>query len=91
MSAMIWAVVIMISTCWVVRMLVVRSRRPNAACPRCGTPTLRLRPAAWQPLPPTLRLSWCYGCGWQGVLYCRRAVPGARGASAERSHVRSRG
>ena len=43
-------------------------------CPMCDAPTLRVREPAWNLLLPWFRTSWCYRCGWEGLL--RPAAPG---------------
>jgi hypothetical protein len=42
-------------------------------CPVCDEPTLRVREPAWNILLPWFRTSWCYRCGWDGLL--RRGAP----------------
>ena len=37
-------------------------------CPLCDQPTLRVASPAWNRLLPWFRTSWCYGCGWEGLL-----------------------
>ena len=37
-------------------------------CPICDEPTLRVREPAWNWLLPWFRTSWCYRCGWEGLL-----------------------
>ena len=37
-------------------------------CPCCDAPTLRVRSPVWNFLFPWFRTSWCYGCGWEGML-----------------------
>jgi hypothetical protein len=37
-------------------------------CINCDAPTLRVQPARWHRLVPWLRPSWCYECGWKGML-----------------------
>ena len=38
------------------------------ACPMCDSETLRLQSPAWNRLLPWFRTSWCYECGWEGLL-----------------------
>ena len=38
------------------------------ACPMCDRPTLRVESPAWNRLMPWFRTSWCYECGWEGLL-----------------------
>jgi hypothetical protein len=37
-------------------------------CPLCDHPTLRVSKPAWNRLLPWFRTSWCYECGWEGLL-----------------------
>lgn len=37
-------------------------------CPVCDEPTLRVAEPAWNRLLPWFRTSWCYRCGWEGLL-----------------------
>jgi hypothetical protein len=37
-------------------------------CPLCDSPTLRVSHGFWNRLTPWLRTSWCYECGWSGLL-----------------------
>lgn len=37
-------------------------------CPMCDEPTIRVASPAWNVLLPWFRTSWCYGCGWEGLL-----------------------
>ena len=37
-------------------------------CPMCDEPTIRLKQPAWNLLLPWFRTSWCYRCGWEGLL-----------------------
>jgi hypothetical protein len=46
----------------------------NNRCPLCDAPTLRVSEPAWNRLLPWFRTSWCYSCGWEGLL--RPAAPG---------------
>jgi uncharacterized protein with PIN domain len=42
---------------------------PNSdRCPECDTPTLRVHSRGWNLLMPWFRTSWCYACGWRGLL-----------------------
>ena len=42
---------------------------PNSdRCPECDTPTLRVKSRGWNLLMPWFRTSWCYDCGWRGLL-----------------------
>jgi hypothetical protein len=37
-------------------------------CPNCDTVTLRVQSRGWNTLLPWFRTSWCYACGWDGLL-----------------------
>lgn len=37
-------------------------------CPMCDEPTIRVKKPAWNLLLPWVRTSWCYRCGWEGLL-----------------------
>lgn len=37
-------------------------------CPMCDAPTLRVAEPGWNRLMPWFRTSWCYRCGWEGLL-----------------------
>jgi len=37
-------------------------------CPLCNAPTLRVSERVWNRLLPWFRTSWCYECGWEGLL-----------------------
>jgi hypothetical protein len=37
-------------------------------CPMCDEPTIRIAQPAWNRLLPWFRTSWCYECGWEGLL-----------------------
>jgi hypothetical protein len=37
-------------------------------CPNCDTPTIRVESKWWNRCMPWFRTSWCYACGWEGVL-----------------------
>lgn len=37
-------------------------------CPMCDSPTIRVAEPAWNRLLPWFRTSWCYECGWEGLL-----------------------
>jgi hypothetical protein len=44
-------------------------------CINCDAPTLRVQPARWHRLFPWLRPSWCYECGWKGMLRTGEITP----------------
>lgn len=37
-------------------------------CPNCDAVTLRVQSRGWNLLMPWLRSSWCFECGWDGLL-----------------------
>ena len=37
-------------------------------CPMCDEHTLRVQERGWNLLLPWFRTSWCYRCGWEGLL-----------------------
>ena len=37
-------------------------------CPHCDAPTIRVQSRGWNTLMPWFRTSWCYECGWDGLL-----------------------
>lgn len=37
-------------------------------CPNCDAVTLRVASRGWNALLPWFRTSWCYECGWHGLL-----------------------
>jgi hypothetical protein len=37
-------------------------------CPNCDAVTLRIRSRGLNRLMPWFRTSWCYECGWHGLL-----------------------
>ena len=44
----------------------------GARCPLCDEVTIRVESRAWNRLMPWFRTSWCYRCGWEGLM---RPVP----------------
>lgn len=44
-------------------------------CPLCDEPTIRVREPGWNLLLPWFRTSWCYACGWEGLLRPRAPDP----------------
>lgn len=52
-------------------------------CPLCNQLTIRVESRAWNRLLPWFRTSWCYECGWEGLL---RPVAAELVANTE-SHV----
>jgi hypothetical protein len=41
-------------------------------CPMCDEETIRVQSPTWNRLMPWFRTSWCFECGWDGLL---RASP----------------
>lgn len=37
-------------------------------CPNCDAPTIRVQSRGWNAILPWFRTSWCYECGWHGLL-----------------------
>lgn len=37
-------------------------------CPNCDAITIRVESKGWNRICPWLRTSWCYECGWEGML-----------------------
>ena len=37
-------------------------------CPNCDAATLRMASRGWNFFFPKFRTSWCYECGWHGLL-----------------------
>lgn len=46
-------------------------------CPMCDEATIRVSAPAWNRLLPWFRTSWCYACGWEGLLRPVAPVPAA--------------
>jgi hypothetical protein len=44
-------------------------------CPLCDEPTIRVREPGWNLLLPWFWTSWCYACGWEGLLRPRATDP----------------
>lgn len=40
----------------------------DAQCPMCNERTIRVEARVWNRLMPWFRTSWCYQCGWEGLL-----------------------
>jgi hypothetical protein len=45
-------------------------------CPNCDAVTVRVQSRGWNVLLPWLRTSWCYECGWAGLLRNGPLMPG---------------
>jgi hypothetical protein len=44
-------------------------------CPNCDAVTLRVQSAGWNRLMPWFRTSWCFECGWDGLLRGEKVEP----------------
>lgn len=44
-------------------------------CPNCDAVTLRVESRGWNVLLPRMRTSWCFECGWHGLLRNGPASP----------------
>jgi hypothetical protein len=53
-----------IAATWVFLFLLPRGNR----CPNCDEVTLRIASRGWNRVLPWFRTSWCYRCGWEGLL-----------------------
>ena len=53
----------------------------TAHCPLCNEVTIRVESRAWNRLMPWFRTSWCYHCGWEGLLRPVAAEAAANTAS----------
>jgi hypothetical protein len=53
----------------------------SGRCPLCDQPTIRVASPAWNRLLPWFRTSWCYECGWEGLLRPVRPTEPAKTAS----------
>lgn len=50
-------------------------------CPLCDAETLRVQSPGWNRLLPWFRTSWCYECGWDGLLRSGDDLPDTSTAS----------
>lgn len=46
----------------------------DGRCPNCDAETIRVQSPWWNRLLPWFRTSWCFECGWHGLL---RGAPNA--------------
>lgn len=44
-------------------------------CPECNAVTIRVKSPVWNFLLPHFRTSWCYDCGWHGLLRAGPLTP----------------
>ena len=40
----------------------------GSRCPNCDEATIRIHAKWWNRFLPWVRTSWCYRCGWEGLL-----------------------
>ena len=53
-------------------------------CPNCNAVTLRVKSRVWNLLMPWFRTSWCFECGWDGLLRHGELTSGPSVTSPER-------
>ena len=51
-------------------------------CPNCDAVTLRVQSTGWNRILPWFRTSWCYVCGWEGLLRLGDLTPEPTGTVA---------
>jgi hypothetical protein len=44
-------------------------------CPNCDAESIRVQSAGLNRLLPWFRSSWCFECGWEGMLRSTRSIP----------------
>ena len=54
----------------------------------CDAATLRVQRVFWHRFTPWFRPSWCYECGWRGMLRTGDLTPVDTGAAQPRSKVK---
>jgi hypothetical protein len=59
-------------------------------CPHCDAETVRVQSRGWNLLMPWFRTSWCYECGWEGLLRHGDEPSHSPTADAPRSGSRDR-
>ena len=59
-------------------------------CPHCDAETVRVQSRGWNLLMPWFRTSWCYECGWEGLLRHGDEASHSPTADARRSSSRDR-
>jgi len=57
-------------------------------CPNCDAATLRVESKGWNVLLPKFRTSWCYQCGWHGLLRHGSVTPTSPSAQLTKHKVR---
>jgi hypothetical protein len=55
-------------------------------CPNCDAPTLRIQSRGWNLLMPKFRTSWCYECGWEGLLRSGPLTPAPTTSELSKHH-----
>lgn len=51
-------------------------------CPNCNAVTLRVQSRGWNLVMPWFRTSWCFECGWNGLLRRGELTPAPPGIQA---------
>ena len=59
-------------------------------CPHCDAETVRVQSRGWNLVMPWFRTSWCYECGWEGLLRHNDEPSHSPAADAPRSSSRDR-
>ena len=55
-------------------------------CPNCNAVTIRVQSRGWNTLLPWFRTSWCYECGWHGLLRRGPLTPAEKTADRLTKH-----
>jgi hypothetical protein len=55
-------------------------------CPNCDAVTVRVQSRGWNLLMPWFRTSWCYVCGWEGLLRHGELTPEQKVAELSKKH-----
>lgn len=58
-------------------------------CPNCDAVTLRVKSRSWNALMPWFRTSWCYECGWSGLLRNGPLTPAPSTSDVSRQGTKS--
>ena len=74
----------------VAAMILSRTLPGGDRCPNCDAESLRIQSAGLNRLLPWFRSSWCYECGWEGMLRNTRSVPQMSRAASSRGAVSNR-
>jgi hypothetical protein len=59
-------------------------------CPNCDAVTVRIESKGWNLLMPWFRTSWCYDCGWEGLLRHGPLTPNPRTSKPAEQPTRRR-